>query len=125
MATDLSAVVPPVLHLVTPQSQGKPLCGESAPDAAIGTYCEQLDGGRWIVEVRGKDGKAGNPCKICFSRYPSMLIRKPRRDYEDGWPFFMMLAKVHVLAIVGPLLVWLIFRLCQWLAQAPYPPRIP
>src|SRR5436853_856624 len=94
------------LHLVTPKSQGKPLCGETSPDAAIGAYCEHLDDkGEWCREVLGKDGKPSKVCADCLSRYPSTLYRKSSTS-EDGWPFFVMLAKWHIGGIAIPLLIW-------------------
>jgi len=69
-----------VLHLVTPQSQGKPLCGETSPDAAIGAYCEHLDeDGAWCREVFGKGGKTGKACEACLALYPSLLWGRARR----------------------------------------------
>ena len=57
---DLFALVDRILHLVTPYSNRKPLCGESSPAAAIGAYCEHLDEkGEWCREVFGKSGKTG------------------------------------------------------------------
>ncbi len=63
-----------ILHLVTPSSQGKPLCGETSPDAQIGAYTEHLDDrGEWSREVFGRNGKQGPPCQVCLSLYPSMF----------------------------------------------------
>src|SRR5262245_61562139 len=84
----------PTLHLVTPSSQGYPLCGEPSPDALIGSYCEHLEGERWVREVFGKDGKAGKPCPTCLASYPSMLCRRPTAN-DDGWPLFVRISKWH------------------------------
>ncbi len=66
------------LHLVTPQSKGKPLCGITAKDVVIGAYCEHLDeSGGWCREVFGKTGKAGKACEVCLALYPSLLWGKP------------------------------------------------
>lgn len=63
------------LHLVTPQSQGKPLCGEQAPDAAIGVYVEHLDErGQFIREVWGHSGKPAVACGRCLTLCPSVLL---------------------------------------------------
>lgn len=78
MATALPASPDRVLHLVTPQSHGKPLCGETSSDAAIGAYCEHLDEkGEWCREVFGKGGKAGTACQLCLSMHPSVLWEDP------------------------------------------------
>lgn len=62
-------------HLVTPRSQGKPLCGEQAPDAAIGAYVEHLNGdGVFVREVFGRDGKPETACARCLTLYPSVLL---------------------------------------------------
>ena len=62
-------------HLVTPQSQGKPLCGEQAPDAAIGAYVEHLDErGQFIREVFGHGGKPALACRRCLTLCPSVLL---------------------------------------------------
>ena len=113
------------LHLVTPQSSGRPLCGEKDPDAQVGAYAEHLDdkGERRCV-VLGKDGTPGEACADCLARYSSTLYLKSMRN-EDGWPFFVMLAKWHIGAIAVPLLLWLLWLIAKWLAKAPYPPRIP
>jgi len=84
MAADPPPVVEPVLHLVTPQSQGKPLCGEKSPDAAIGSYCEHIgDDGEWCRAVFGKSGKTGRACEACLVLYPSLLWGRPQR-LEDA-----------------------------------------
>ena len=63
------------LHLVTAQSQGKPLCGEQAPDAAIGAYVEHLDErGQFIREVFGRGGKPALACGRCLNLCPSVLL---------------------------------------------------
>lgn len=64
----------PPLHLVTRQSQGKPLCGTTSPDAEIGSYTEHLDGGNWVREVFGHGGKQTAACERCLSLYPSVLL---------------------------------------------------
>ena len=63
-----------ILHLALPTSLGKTLCGESSPDAVIGTYTEHLDSGQWIREVFDRSGRPGKPCDICLSLYPAVLL---------------------------------------------------
>ena len=65
-----------ILHLVTPLSQGKPLCGQSG-NVEIGSYCEHLSDGEWAREVFGKDGKTGKACDACLTLYPSLLWSRP------------------------------------------------
>src|SRR5688572_16794199 len=73
-----------ILHLVTPQSQGRPLCGETSSDAEIGAYSEHLDEqGEWCREVFGKCGKTGKACDACLALYPSLLWGRPYRP-NDG-----------------------------------------
>jgi hypothetical protein len=67
------------LHLATPLSAGKPLCGESSPNAAFGSYVEHLDTSgdevRWVCEVFGPGGKPARACERCLDAYPSELKR--------------------------------------------------
>jgi hypothetical protein len=61
-------------HLVTVESQGKPLCGATSPDAVIGSYVEHLDEKQEFArEVFGKDGKPAKACNRCLSLYPPVL----------------------------------------------------
>lgn len=72
-------------HLVTPQSHGKPLCGEPSPEAAIGSFVEHLDDKQEFVrEVFGRDGKPVTACQACLALYPLVLTyhrdeREPKR----------------------------------------------
>jgi hypothetical protein len=63
-----------IFHLVTKESRGRPLCGESSPSALIGSYVEHLDTSgdevRWVREVFGPNGKPVNACWRCFYTYP-------------------------------------------------------
>ena len=62
-------------HIVTPQSRGKPLCGEQDTDAEIGAYVEHLNGsGDFVREVFGKAGKPETACARCLTLYPSVLL---------------------------------------------------
>lgn len=62
-------------HLVTPRSQGRPLCGEQAPNAEIGAYVEHLNGtGDFVREVFGRDGKPKMACMRCLTLFPSVLL---------------------------------------------------
>lgn len=73
-----------LLHLVTPMSEGKPLCGETSPDAAIGSYTEHLDeSGEWTREVFGRYGVTGRACAQCLALYPSLLWGRPHK-LEDS-----------------------------------------
>jgi hypothetical protein len=73
-----------ILHLVTPSSKGKPLCGVVSSDAAIGAYCEHLDDrGEWCREVFGKGGKTGIGCEHCLALYPSLLWGRPKRLHDS------------------------------------------
>jgi hypothetical protein len=76
-------------HLVTAESQGKPLCGEASPEALIGSFVEHLDDDQeFIREIFGRGGKPANPCQQCLSLYPSLLaIRRDDRELKRIVPF--------------------------------------
>lgn len=68
-----------LFHLVDSTSKGKPICGETSPDALIGSYVEHLDettpeNVRWVREVFDSDGKPVTACSHCVSLYPSVLL---------------------------------------------------
>jgi hypothetical protein len=72
-----------ILHLVTPSSLGRPLCGEDSLDAEIGSYTEHLDdNGEWCREVFGQSGKTGKACEHCLALYPSLLWNRPKRLHD-------------------------------------------
>lgn len=88
-----SVAASPRYHLVTVGSKGKPLCGETSSDAAIGSYVEHLDTSTgeavWVREVFGPNGKPVEPCHSCFAAYPS--------DLKQIIPF-----EIHVLVRFEP-----------------------
>ena len=65
-------------HLATVASAGRPLCGETSPDAAIGAYVEHLDTSsdavQWVREVFDRDGKPVKGCAACLALYPTVLL---------------------------------------------------
>jgi len=82
-----------VHHLATAESRGKPLCGESSPDAAIGSYVEHLDErGEFIVEVIGKDRKPATACQQCLSLYPTLSkLSRDDRALQRITPFNLLI----------------------------------
>ena len=76
-------------HLVTAESQGKPICGEASPEALIGSFVEHLDDKREFVrEVFGKGGKPALACPHCLSLYPSLVsLSKDERLLKRIIPF--------------------------------------
>lgn len=68
-----------IFHLVSQETQGKPLCGAASSTALIGSYGEHLDTAgdevRWVREVFGPGGKPVRACERCLDAYPSELKR--------------------------------------------------
>src|SRR5262245_21426585 len=98
-----------VLHLVTPQSRLKPLCGETSPDASIGACFEHLDGGQWLRQITTIDGKPGKPCPVCIAKYP--FLSEPIANNHHCASPHVLIFTVTLGVFLAPFLVWLLFKL--------------